>query len=377
MFTMLVLLTTLMTGICTPLIGILYNPTRPYMVNKRRTIQHSPPGSDLRIVVCINDKESVVSLIDLLEVSYPTTTGPFAVYALHLVELVGRATPALIDHEKSGGPSRHADHEAIHNALKRYQQARKDSVKVRFFTVFTVKRTMYQDICKLALLNKASLIILPYERRNLESGTGTEIVGHGRGMQSISSNVIAHAPCSVGILVDKGNTHNTIMVRPFRHSSHQKFVVLFLGGPDSREALTYADRMARNPDVYLTVVRFLSHNNTGDDEIEKKLDDGIVTWFWVKNESNERVGYKEVVVKNGEETIAAIQAFNDDDNDLWIVGRKQGINPRILDGLSNWSENLELGVIGDYIASFDFGSAASVLVMHQQIMRVQGTNASE
>ncbi|KAJ6692282.1 CATION/H(+) ANTIPORTER 24-RELATED [Salix purpurea] len=89
--------------------------------------------------------------------------------------------------------------------------------------------------------------------------------------------------------------------------------VLFLGGSDSREALAYADRMAPNPEVSLTVIiRFLPYNNIGDDEMEKKLDG-------------------EVVVINGEETLAAIQALGNDTIELWIVGRRQGINQVLLE----------------------------------------------
>ncbi|KAL6967765.1 Cation/H(+) antiporter 24 [Sarracenia purpurea var. burkii] len=110
-------------------------------------------------------------------------------------------------------------------------------------------------------------------------------------------------------------------------SSHH-FAVLFFGGADAREALAYADRMAGNSEVSLTVTRFLSHNGEGDDEMEKKLDDRLVTWFWVKNEGNERVIYREVVVRNGDEMMAAIRAMNHSEYyDMWIVGRKQGINP--------------------------------------------------
>ena len=107
--------------------------------------------------------------------------------------------------------------------------------------------------------------------------------------------------------------------------------------------------------------------------MEKKLDDGVVTWFWVKNEVNERVLYREVIVRNGAETVAAIQAINEDTFDLWIVGRKQGINPLLLEGLQDWTENHhELGVIGDYVGAVDFGGTASVLVIQQQILREQG-----
>ncbi|KAJ6409371.1 hypothetical protein OIU84_008964 [Salix udensis] len=110
--------------------------------------------------------------------------------------------------------------------------------------------------------------------------------------------------------------------------------------PQSRQGLlifrryvAYADRMAPNPEVSLTVtvIRFLSYNNTGDDEMEKKLGG-------------------EVVVINGEETLAAIQALGNDTIELWIVGRRQGINQVLLEGLSELSENPELAV-------------------HQQIMR--------
>ncbi|KDP45750.1 hypothetical protein JCGZ_17357 [Jatropha curcas] len=378
MFTMLVLLTIAITAACTPLISMLYNPTKPYMVNKRRTIQHNPPGKELRIVVCIDDEENVSSLIDLLEMSYPTANNPFSISALHLIELIGRATPILIDHEQmERKPLNNLDGETIQNALRLYQEARDEFVKIHFYTAITVKRTMYQDICELAMLNKASLIILPFGKGKLDTLAGTEIVRHGHGMQSISSKVIAHAPCSVGIFVDKSSGRNPSIMGSNRHTL-QKYVMLFLGGADAREALTYADRMVMNPDVSLIVVRFLSYNSEGDDEIEKKLDDGVVTWFWVKNESNERVFYREVVVKNGEETLAAIQAFkNSSNNDLWIVGRKQGINPVILQGLSNWSENRELGLIGDFVASIDFDSSASVLVVHQQIMRGQGRASRE
>ena len=49
----------------------------------------------------------------------------------------------------------------------------------------------------------------------------------------------------------------------------------------------------------------------------------------MKNEVNDRMIYREVVVRNGAETVAAIQAINDGSFDLWIVGRQYGINPML------------------------------------------------
>ena len=361
-FTLMVLVSTLMTAVATPLFSTLYNPTRPYMVNKRRTIQHTAPNAELHLVACIHDQESVTWLINLLEVSNPTLSSPFVVYALHLVELLGRAAPIFIDHEKHEKQYGEANYATVHSALKYYQETRGDFVRIHPFTAVSPRKSMYQDICELALVKKATLIILPFHTGSIDM--------NGNISHLVNTNILDHAPCSVAILVDKAQQRSQLMSRSIRGSTYH-FAVLFLGGADAREALAYADRMAGNPDVSITVIRFLTENYERDDGLEKKLDDGLVTWFWVKNEANEQVIYREVVVRNGEETVSAIQAMNNDLYDLWIVGRTHGINPTLLEGLAHWSENRELGVIGDYVASVDFSSTASVLVLQQQVLRGQ------
>lgn len=340
------------------------------MVNTRRNIQHAPPNTEIHILAGIHDEENLHGLMKLLELSNPTMNSPFCIHALCLVELVGRASPVLIDHqdeEKGVDGSRSI---LIRNALKIFQEVRGEYMKIHTYTAITLKRSMYQDICELALNKQTCLIILTVHKRISDNLGGTK---PKRRFQSVNANVLEHAPCSVAILVDKSPNQNLVS-GVFRSSIHH-FAVIFLGGPDAREALSYADRMAGSSRISLTVVRFLSHNNEGDDPVEKKLDDALVTCFWVKNEGNNSVVYREVVVKNGEETIAAIRAMNSEVYDLWIVGRKLGINPVLLQGLSNWSEDSELGIIGEYVDSLDFDSRASVLVVQQQVLRGQDKKA--
>lgn len=355
-FTLLVLMTAALTAAFTPLISIFYDPTRPYMVSQRRNIQHKPPHKDLTVVLCILDSESINGLINLLDISHATLSSPLSVCALRIIDLVGRANPLFIDHANQEVPQNYQWKPTI-KALKNYQELR-EFVHIQFFTAVSPKQSMFQDICLLALEHEASLIILPFTKGGV----------HNHAVRTVNSQVLKNAPCSIAIFVDKGLL-DSATVGSSRRQTRQRFAVLFLGGADAREALVYADRMVEKPDVSLTVIRFLSYNYVGDDEVEKKLDDGIVTWFWVKNEMNNRVVYREVVVRNGEETVAGIQAMNDGAYDLWIVGRKQGINPVFLTGLSEWSESEELGLIGDYVSSTDFPSSASVLVVQQQILR--------
>ncbi|KAF5726390.1 hypothetical protein HS088_TW22G00068 [Tripterygium wilfordii] len=214
-FSLMILLTLAVTAVATPLIAVFYDPTRPYMVNKRRTIQHTPPNTEMGIVLCIHDRESVNGLINLLEISYPTTTSRFDVYAIHLVELLGRAAPVFVDHDKEEEDDRrsnaHTADDTIYSALKLYQEVRAEFVNIHTFTVQAPKRTMYQNICEMALLNKATIIIIPYHKEHLDDVTGTEIVR--RGIQSVNSSVLAHAPCSVGVLVDKGELRHPIVGR--------------------------------------------------------------------------------------------------------------------------------------------------------------------
>ncbi|KAL8055890.1 hypothetical protein ABFX02_04G084500 [Erythranthe guttata] len=358
-FTIIVITVVSVTALVTPLISILYNPTRPYMVNKRRNIQHSPPNTELHIVACIDGEENLSGVLKLLEVSNPTVNSPISVYTLYMVELVGRSNPVLIDHKKENQEqvvSDNSNFSSIQHALRIFQETRGECLKISSYTTITSKKSMYQDICELALSKKACMIIVLFNKNN-----------------GVNSNVLAHAPCSVGILVDRSRSPFQNLVK---NSMHRHLAVIFLGGADAREALSYADRMAVNPDISLTVIRFLSDENEGDNKMEKKLDDGLVTWFWVKSEGSNRIVYREVVVRNGEETIASIQALDKERYDLWIVGRKNGINPVLLKGLSNWSENNELGVIGDYVASADFDSRASVLAVQQQVLRGQDKGSS-
>lgn len=383
---MMVLFTIIASGVASPLIAFIYDPTRPYMSSQRRTIQHLPPGQDFNILMCVHDKESMTSLISLLEIFLPNPCIPAVVYTMHLVELAGRANPVMINHQTQSSSS-YPSYCGLHNALKAFQESKSNPIPIQEFTIVAPMRTIYQDICELSLTQKVTFIIVPFHKDRNKSLGGVEFVRHG--VQYVNNNVLSHAPCSVGIFVDNGHFgvnnfmrqssstcfvggDSNIVVESFSCTPTFHFVMLFLGGADSREALLFADHMVSNPRVRLTVMRFLSQDYEGDDELERRVDDGVMTSFYVKHEQNQRVTYRELAVRDGNGTAAAIKGLNDEDPcDLWITGRRQGINPVLLMGLTDWSENKELGVIGDYVISTDFKRTASVMVVQQQILRGQ------
>ncbi|KAL5720009.1 Cation/H(+) antiporter 15 [Ranunculus cassubicifolius] len=378
-FSIMVLTAVIMTGVTVPTVRAIYNPNRPFISNTRRTIQRSKPDAELRILACVHTPRNVPTIINLIEASHPTKKSPICVYTLHLVELTGRASAMLIVHSthKSSGPAinrTQAQSEHIIHAFQNYSQ-NTGNVTVQPLTAISPYSTIHEDVCNVAGDKRVSLIIIPFHKQQTVDG-GMEVTNPA--LRTVNQNVLANAPCSVGILIDRGFGGSTKIST--EHVSHH-IAVLFFGGPDDREGLSYARRMAEHPSVNLTVIRFipsetaepvLEHTeesrmtvDTGSDK-EKQLDSDFITDFKAKIAGKERIVYSEKVANNGEETVALIRKMGSGIN-LYIVGRGQGVISPLTAGLTDWSECPELGAIGDLLASTDFAATVSVLVVQQHI----------
>jgi hypothetical protein len=73
-----------------------------------------------------------------------------------------------------------------------------------------------------------------------------------------------------------------------------------------------------------------------------------------------------VIVNDGPGTSSVLRDIANE-HDFFIVGRTHDSNLPQIQGLTNWSEFSELGVIGDLLASPDFESRAGFLVVQQQV----------
>ncbi|XP_061346822.1 cation/H(+) antiporter 15-like [Gastrolobium bilobum] len=385
-FATMVIITVLMTGIIVPGISALYKPSRGFISYKRRTIQMSKRDAEFRVLVCVHTPRNVSTIINLIEASNPTKKSPICIYLLHLVELTGRASALLIVHSsrKPADPPalnrNQAQSEHIISAFENYEQ-HADNVSVQPLTAVSPHSTMHEDICNLAVDKRVAFIIIPFHKQQTVDG-GMETANLA--IRTVNQNVLAKAPCSVGILVDRGlNGSNRIAADQL--SNH--VAVLFFGGPDDREALSYGWRMSEHPGVTLTIMRFVPGkevtrpvlqpstvnpdeprilNVETDQDTEKQLDEKLVNMLMMGHEYDDSIVYIEKVVNNGEETMAAIRSTNDV-HDLFIVGRGQGMISPLTAGLTDWSECPELGAIGDLLASSDFVATGSVLVVQQYV----------
>ncbi|OMP05299.1 Cation/H+ exchanger [Corchorus olitorius] len=347
------------------LVKFLYDPiSRKYAGYQKRNIMHLKPDSELRILACVHKPENVEALIGFLNATCPTEESPNVVYVLHLIELIGRATPLFITHRKEMilGSS----YENFIMAFNQYEQNNCGLVTMNAFTAISPPNMMHEDICTMALDQQTSLILLPFHRKWSINGS---IVTQNNVIRKLNCSVLETAPCSIGILIDRDNASTRILTKSQPRSSNYSVCMIFIGGKDDREALTLAKRMSKDTRLSLTVTHFISGEEGESNYMldwEGMLDDQVLKD--VKHSQTGEYGeimYMEKIVRDGPQAAEIVKSIADG-YDLVIIGRRYGVQSVQTQGLSEWSEFPELGVIGDLLASIDLQSRASVLVMQQQ-----------
>ncbi|CAN1336272.1 Cation/H(+) antiporter 15 [Linum perenne] len=381
MFAVLVLSILLMSLTVTPLAKAANKSNRRSIQFKHRTVESNKLESELRILTCIHSPRNLSGMINLLESSNASKQYPICVFALHLVQLTERrATAMLIVHDNSSAQRsilsrREEDSKHIITAFESLEN-RGPSVSAQSLTVVSPYTTMHEDISCLGEDKRVTLILLPFHKQADVYG---RLQDENLNWRTVNKNLLVNATCSVGILVDRGLGSNKSS-QPSNPMS--TYAVIFIGGPDDREALAFGWRMAKSPNVSFTLLRLISDHDddqqggganssstmskmpTRSKKEEKEIDDEYVNEFRFRTMHEETINYVEKVVKTGEEVIGtigrAVHGF-----DLYILGQRKNTAPSVMAGLSEWTECEELGVLGDTLLASEFAEHSSMLVIKQ------------
>ncbi|KAF6153038.1 hypothetical protein GIB67_034760 [Kingdonia uniflora] len=372
----MVVVAVLVAGMITPTVVAIYKPARGFITYKRRTIQRSKPSAELPVLTCIHTTQNVPTIINLQEIFNPTKKFHIAVCVLQLVELTSRASAMLIIHnthraKKPALNKTHVQSEHIINSFKNLQHVA--GLSIHPLTAISPYSIMHEDICNHVEDERGTFIILPFHKQQAVDGgmEATNLV-----LRNINQKLLVNAPCFVSILIDRGLGGSTMVT--VSHISHN-IAVIFFGGPDDCEALSYAWRMAGHPDVSLTIFRFLPGEDTVERkrncdnfingrsnliivteiETERLCDNMYITNFRLQNVSDETIVYTKKFINNTEEAVAAVRSI-DNIHNLYIVGRGQGMISPLIAGLIDWSECPELGTTGDLLTSSDSSTTVSV-----------------
>ncbi|KAJ0076332.1 hypothetical protein Patl1_34002 [Pistacia atlantica] len=190
------------------MVKLLYDPSRNYAGYQKRNVMAAKPNTELEIVACIHVPDN----------------------------LSGQASPIFISHQKKKKVfSNNSYSENVIISFTKFEGRYWGSLSVNAFTPVSPPNLMHDNICTLALDKLASLIILPFHRRWYVDGS---IESENEVIRTLNSEVLENSPCSVRILIDRGNIQRPVL-DPLSEPEYNVGVI-FLGGPDDREALNFA-----------------------------------------------------------------------------------------------------------------------------------------
>ncbi|KAL5232536.1 hypothetical protein ABZP36_031312 [Zizania latifolia] len=356
----------------------MYHPEEKYVAHQPRTVQHKKFGEELRVLACIHSPEDVGPMLALLDASSPTPVSPLAIYLLHLVPLAGLTSSVLRPYkygDRNCVPSGATDSERIVNAFQFFVQQRPPaSASLLPYVCIAPYATMHDDVCAIALEKRAMLIVVPFHKRLAIDGSVD--TSHNAGaIQAANTNILNYSPCSIAILVDRGSLSTVAAATAAADGFPHRVALYFLGGPDDREALALVTHMMEDAVIGLTVFRFMlppEWQKRGDDAEEDQLDDEALQEFVRRWVDDHRVVYRENLVSGSDEMVAVIGKTSPGFNLLVVGRRSESPESPLTAGISDWSEHMELGVLGDLLTSTDFGCRVSTLVVQQQTRAAAG-----
>ncbi|RLM61897.1 cation/H(+) antiporter 15-like [Panicum miliaceum] len=342
-------------------------------------VKHKKVDEELRVLACVHSQADVGPMLALLDASSPSPESPITLYLLHLAPFAGLTTSVLRPYklgDRNSAPSgAGTNSEHIVNAFRFFMQQRPPgSASLLPFVCIAPYATVHDDVCAVALEKRAMLIVVPFHQRLAIDGSVENTTEKAGAIQAANFNVLHYSPCSVAILVDRGS----LSVVPGEGADADGFphrvALYFLGGPDDREALALAMYMAENAPIGLTVSRFVlpPEWRNGGDTVENRLDEEAVQEYVRRLVDGQRLVYSEHMVTGSDGMVAVIRETSRS-SDLLIVGRRaESPESALTAGISDWSEHLELGVLGDLLTSADFGCRVSTLVVQQQTRAAAG-----
>ncbi|KAJ4806257.1 Cation/H(+) antiporter 15 [Rhynchospora pubera] len=377
---------------------------RAYRYNPQ-SLEHLGPDNQLCVLACVHGQREVPAMLTLCTLCAGNGWSLIAVYLLHLLELTQKYAVDLMTNQKSlNNSSWENDGDDVRQVSLAADSFSQDSgLFIKQLTTLSSYRSMNEDIYMGAEEVRACLVLLPFHKEQRYDG---RMVCRKDEKRQLNLKVLQHAPCTIGILVDRpvgrgmsiGMYSTTTSLRSARTSTantdpetpatvtssgpvHQ-IVAIFFGGPDDREAASLLARVAPHKSVNATLVRFLP-NTEGtlsrnwssrcmsefalitEHDMQLERDEQFLRAYQHRYVASGIVTYAEQQVNSGPETVTALSSMAGMYS-LFIVGKGgPHLSAPMMAGIRDWEECPELGPIGDLLASDDFMDSGSVLIMQQ------------
>lgn len=375
-----IVLNTIISGI---VVASLSKGDDKMFANNHIAVESLQPGDELRILACVYDPRQISAVLALVLAIDGARTSPSTAYVMHLIELVKKIksntlyhqkeNPELSDEEEYGGN----DIVEINDAIDTFTTQTKILIHQR--KAVSTFPSLYEDVCNDAEDLHITIILIPFHKHQRIDG---KLESGKEGIRTTNQKVLRHAPCTVGIIVERGLTRVPAFSQLIATDGIQNVATLFFGGSDDREAIAWSIRIAQHSRINLTIIRFLlsslPQNEPEMDESERKdilmslsgqetvneVDNTFMVDFYNRYVTSGKIGYVEKFVNNGAQTVEALKEIGDMYS-LFIVGKGGRGHCSLTIGMSDWEECPELGTVGDVLASSELDIHGSVLVIQQ------------
>lgn len=359
---------------------------------------------ELRMLVCAHSAHAAPGVLSLVELLVITPHEQPAVPVLHFFEAPRDRSARTPYHQRTRGDEGAKDKDGPDpvTQMNMVVDVFSKTTGISFRQIDVVSLGASRDAavaCRGAEEAHASLLLLPcYKEQRFDGKMACCLEERWK----LNHDVLERAPCTVGLLVDRpycggGTSFQTpidiasetgrTLVHPCSDRTVTHVIAaVFLGGPDDREAVSFACRLAEHPAIGLTVFRFVKRSTydtvmsstsraaaavaAGGDELDVPFKEGHVDerflWRFYENyASRELAMYVEKVVESPADVVETLEGMAGMFS-LVVLGRGGRQPVELMAGLEWWSEaGSEIGPVGEILASHESLEMGSVLVMQQ------------
>ena len=406
------------TVVAGPVFAVLFRKEKEAYACSDQALEHMAPDKELRMLACVHGARGAPAMLSLLELLATTPRAQPTIHVLHLFDAS----------RKHVGPKRY--HQRVQDSDKHIDRRIDDATQVNWavdvFTSVTGLAIRQFDVGDrgAAMKNaknihrrleevRAGLLLLPYHKEQRYDG---KMVCRRDDRCELNRKVLELAPCTVGVFADRPFWRGGASFRlptkistseettAARNQGDQKagtqIAAVFLGGPDDREAVAFACRLAKNDGaIRLTVIRLVlgvatnddhripttsaaNHIGIYDDDDEDGGEEEVLSVVVQDDDpdercvselrreyvAKERAEYVERAVSGAVDVAAALRATAGAFA-LVVVGRGGRQPPELVVGLEGWVQMIEcpeVGPVGEMLASEESLEMGSVLVVQQR-----------
>ncbi|KAM0836444.1 hypothetical protein ACQ4PT_062324 [Festuca glaucescens] len=398
------------TIVAGPAAAVVLRKEKEAYARRHQALESLGEEQELRMLTCSHSAHSTPALLSLVELLVTVPETQPAVQVLHLFDGGQKRAAAAAAAASSTTPY----HQQIIDEYDAGRDAITDmntvvdlywrATGVAFRQIDVVGSSASRDVdavCRCAADAHATLLLLPCFKEQRYDG---KMACRLEERRELNHGVLARAPCTVGLLVDRPyrsigasfqvpcsvDTRTRTLLHPCSDRAVTHVIAaVFLGGPDDREAVSVASRLADNPNIGLTVFRFVKRSTydtvtsstsraaaaAAGEDLEQPLNEGDADerfmWrFYELYASRELAMYVEKVVESPADVVETLDAMAGMFS-LVIVGWGGRQPVELLAGLDRWAEaGREMGAVAEILASNASMEMGSVLVMQQHTVVV-------